>query len=566
MLVLPASAQGATTAFLDPPSFTVAGCQAKALNGFGVPGTGALATGAYSYVVVATVAGADVSPSCPPVEFAVEGTQNSALLQWSAIPGATGYRIYRRAPAQGYEAVEAAPGVTEIPAGNVCTSGSRCQFLDKGGPATPMAPPPPPATEIAGGSHPDLELVQRVDYGGADTTSPADDPFPASLKTDVVHLPPGLGLATGAIAACPLSGPASLLGDPAARGSDDPNEDTCPRVSLVGSAMILARTSSGVSTIPGEIYVGTAKTGEAGRLYIVGRPSCSAGSVVAPGSPSCAAQLGATNRQLEKLFLAMPLVGTAVDGEIALEGRLVQASDDGDLPPTLTVLTPTGAGGALAPGGSIDLQIRRLAFRLSGMGQLNTLSAADDVAFVTMPPFCGEKQLSVTMTTSLEPTAASASRIFSPSPCAAPPSPPSPSQTSPPPADGGGAPPAGGRAGFGSSSLVTLKLASKLIPASGPIKVRVANANAFAVDGSLGGRASSGRGKGKRRAALRGRVFAVAANATTIVKLSVPAAVRSRFKATGKLGLQLKAAVTDPTNAALTLQANAKAILTRSSR
>jgi hypothetical protein len=141
MLVLPASAQGATTAFLDPPSFTVAGCQAKALNGFGVPGTGALATGAYSYVVVATAAGADVYPSCPPVEFAVEGTQNTALLQWSAIPGATGYRVYRRAPAQEYEAVEAAPGVTELPAGNVCTSGSRCQFLDKGGPATPMARP-----------------------------------------------------------------------------------------------------------------------------------------------------------------------------------------------------------------------------------------------------------------------------------------------------------------------------------------------------------------------------------------------------------------------------------------
>jgi hypothetical protein len=558
MLVLPASAQGATTAFLDPPSFTVAGCQAKALNGFGVPGTGALATGAYSYVVVATAAGADLSPSCPPVEFAVEGTQNTALLQWSAIPGATGYRVYRRAPAEEYKAVEAAPGVTELPAGNVCTSGSRCQFLDKGGPATPMAPPPPPATEIAGGSHPDLELVQRVDYGGADTTSPADDPFPASLKTDVVHLPPGLGLATGTITACPLSGPASLLGDTAARGSDDPNEDTCPRVSLVGSAMILARTSSGVSTIPGEIYVGTAKTGEAGRLYIVGRPACSAGSIVAPGSPSCAAQLGASDRQLEKLFLAMPLVGTAVNGEIALEGRLVQASDDGDLPPTFTVLTPTGAGGALAPGGSADLQIRRLAFRLSGMGQLNTLSAADDVAFVTMPSFCGEKQLSVTMTTSLEPTAASASRIFSPSPCATPPS--------PPPATGNGSPPGGARAGFGSSSLVTLKLASKRIPASGPIKVRVANANPFAVDGSLGGRASAGRGKGKRRAALRGRVFAVAANGAAIVKLSVPAALRSRFKATGKLGLQLKAAVTDPTNAALTLEASARAILKRSSR
>jgi len=119
----------------------------------------------------------------------------------------------------------------------------------------------------------------------------------------------------------------------------------------------------------------------------------------------------------------------------------------------------------------------------------------------------------------------------------------------PPPAGGGGG---GGGAGdaplaFGAKTLVTLKLAAGRIPAKGPLKVRVANANGFAVTGKLSGQTAKRVSvAGKRRIKLKATSFSVGAQANKVVKLKLPKTLRRLLKRTGKLKLRLTAKVKDP--------------------
>jgi DNA-binding beta-propeller fold protein YncE len=89
-------------------------------------------------------------------------------------------------------------------------------------------------------------------------------------------------------------------------------------------------------------------------------------------------------------------------------------------------------------------------------------------------------------------------------------------------------------AAFGNRTLVTLKLASRRIPARGPVRVRVANANGFQVTGRL---------SGKR---LKVKRFSVAAHAKKTVKLKLPAKLRRALARKHKLKLPLTARVKDP--------------------
>lgn len=89
-------------------------------------------------------------------------------------------------------------------------------------------------------------------------------------------------------------------------------------------------------------------------------------------------------------------------------------------------------------------------------------------------------------------------------------------------------------AAFGSRTKVTLKLASRRIPARGPVKVRVANANGFQITGRL---------SGKR---LKAKRFSVAAHAKKTVKLKLPARLRRALTRKHKLRLPLTARVKDP--------------------
>jgi hypothetical protein len=124
----------------------------------------------------------------------------------------------------------------------------------------------------------------------------------------------------------------------------------------------------------------------------------------------------------------------------------------------------------------------------------------------------------------------------------------------PPPPAGGRAPGGGGGGGtvsalpaFGSRTLVTIALAARRVPASGPLKVRVTNRNDFAVAGRLAGRTTRPvSAVRKRRVKLKARSFNVRAHGRRTVKLRLPRSLRRTLKRTGKLSLRLTARVSDP--------------------
>jgi hypothetical protein len=105
----------------------------------------------------------------------------------------------------------------------------------------------------------------------------------------------------------------------------------------------------------------------------------------------------------------------------------------------------------------------------------------------------------------------------------------------------------GSLAAFGARTLVTLKLAARRIRAKGPLKVRVANANGFAIAGRLAGRTvnrvSISR---KRRIKLKVTSFAVAAHARKTIGLKLARPLRRLMKHNGRLKLRLTAKVEDP--------------------
>ena len=428
LLVLAGSpaAHASHTAHLDEFAATIPACTAKGVWGTGIASASGTLSGEYEYAIVALDAiGTLGSGACPAIGFAVAppGTR-SALLQWPATPGATGYRIYRRAVGSpgGMEALVLAAGpVTTASAASLgCAAGGRCVFVDNGNATDPatMASLAPAATQA--GTSADVRLTQRIDYGGADTdtaaTTAGDDPFPGALATDVLALPAGLQLdatatrSAGAPVRCPLTGASSLLGDMARYGSDDANEDACARATWVGGVEAIFRTPAGIQSVPGELFNGQPKAGEPLRLWLVLRPACSAGSLIAPGSATCNAMVGAGN-QIEKLFLtAIGSVTSRGNGATGIDLTLRQAEDDTPLPDHLTVLQSGGA--FLIRGPALALQVRRLAPRLFANADQATVDPVDDRAFLQMPDAC-IATLATSKTTSTDSAPATASITLS---------------------------------------------------------------------------------------------------------------------------------------------------------
>ena len=128
------------------------------------------------------------------------------------------------------------------------------------------------------------------------------------------------------------------------------------------------------------------------------------------------------------------------------------------------------------------------------------------------------------------------------------------------PGGGGGDAPGGGGgpavpAAFGARTLVTIALANRRMPATGPLPVRVSNANGFDVSGTLAGRAAR-RGSPavrKPRARVAARRFTVPANARRTVKLALPKALRRRLARTRTLSLRMTAKVRDPAGSTRTV-------------
>jgi hypothetical protein len=459
-LLAPSAASATHTAYLDAVTPNAARCQVKGLFGIPVPSDGTLTSNYYAYIVTTVTAAGETGPACPPVIVPVNNAtapaQNSVLLQWNATPGAAAYKIYRgtidpatgafTAPPQalifaaGPPLVTALPPNTPTPTGStICPpagAGPRCFFQDKGGPNTSgQFPPPQAAVQTQAGSHPDLTITQRIDYGGVNPNSPAtdttDDPYSANpathtaaLKTDHFEFPPGLVANPRATATCALTGPNSLLGDPAKFGRDDLNEDRCPRSTLVGTVSSLTRTPSGITPTQGDIYNGATKAGEAGRLFIVLRPLCSNNSPVSPGSPTCQAVIGGGDvnnnpREVEKQFLAaIATITRGDDGTYGIDVDVREAEDDHDLAKTLNVLVPNPANGnALVRGGAIPIQVRQITQRLFGYADQGTAITTDDVPFVTLPTSCGVKTMYTDKTTHDDAVERTGSRTFTTTGC-----------------------------------------------------------------------------------------------------------------------------------------------------
>ena len=459
-LLAPSAASASHNAYLDAVTPNQARCQVKGLFGLPAPSQdGTLASNFYAYIVTAVTSAGEAAPACPPVVVPVDNAtnppQNSVLLQWNATPGAVAYKIYRgtvnplngqfTTPPQALIFAAGPPPVTMLPPSAICPpggNGPRCFFQDKGGPnGSGQFPPAQAAAQTQAGGHPDLTITQRNDYGGTEPNSPAtdtaNDPYPsengqpAALKSTKFSFPPGLVAnpratrnAAGDVVVCKLTGPNSLLGDPNAYGSDDANEDRCPRNTLVGTVQSLTRTPQGLVPTQGDIFNGETKGGEPARLFIVLRPTCSANSPVAPGSATCKAALPQPNpnkpSEVEKQFLAaVSTINRRDDGTYGIDVSVVEAEDDHDLAPALNILLPAGAGGAYVrnPQAVIPVQVRRISQRLFGYADQGTQTTDDDVPFVTLPTSCGAKTMSVTTTTHAHGAADSGTGSFTTTGC-----------------------------------------------------------------------------------------------------------------------------------------------------
>lgn len=419
-LAVPTTAAADHTAHLDAAATSEPSCQVRGLwlTGFDHP-AGSLAEGNHRYAVAALDgAGQPLAAACPAEIVATSGGADAVLLNWRAAPGASAYRVFRGAytgpgSPDPQALVVAAGPTTAVPAASLgCAEGGRCTFADTGLQTAPQIPAFA-AERNQAGLPADLRIVQRIDYGGVDPNSSAlntsDDPFPAAVRSSVLRFPPGLVPDPGAAPRCPLTGESSLLGDPAEHGSDDPDEDSCPAASLVGTVRTVSRVpdpargadATRIQVSVGDIFNGEPKPGEAGRLFVVIRPACSAGSPVAPGSDTCKAALGQPagapkDFEVEKEFLAS--VASIVDrgaGALGVDAVTVRAEDDGPLPAKLGILVP-GTGGDLrrAPAGaSPDVQVRELRQTLFGVADQGTPAAGDDRAFLVLPTSCAAKSI-----------------------------------------------------------------------------------------------------------------------------------------------------------------------------
>jgi Ca2+-binding RTX toxin-like protein len=121
---------------------------------------------------------------------------------------------------------------------------------------------------------------------------------------------------------------------------------------------------------------------------------------------------------------------------------------------------------------------------------------------------------------------------------------------------------------FGAKTLVSLKLAAGRIPARGPLLVRVADANGFAITGTLSSRTASkvSAAARKRVVKLKAISFRVGARAAKTVKLTLPKALRRLLKRRHSLALRLTAKVTDPAGNTRTVRKTVKPKLKRKRR
>lgn len=114
-------------------------------------------------------------------------------------------------------------------------------------------------------------------------------------------------------------------------------------------------------------------------------------------------------------------------------------------------------------------------------------------------------------------------------------------------------------AAFGLDTKVTLLLAVSRISARGPVSVRVANANDFAISGRLSGRTiRKVTGARKRRVTLKAKPFDLAAGSRRVVRLKLPKPLRRVLKRKRKLALRLTASVTDPAGTTRTVSKKVK--------
>ena len=123
----------------------------------------------------------------------------------------------------------------------------------------------------------------------------------------------------------------------------------------------------------------------------------------------------------------------------------------------------------------------------------------------------------------------------------------------PPAGPGPGSPPVGPAplAAFGADVRVTL-VASR-IPARGPVVLRIANANAFAVGVTLSGRTTKRLANG-RRVKVASRTVTLAANTRQTIELQLPQRLQRRLIRKRSLSLVLKAVVTDPAGNGRTIE------------
>ncbi len=98
-------------------------------------------------------------------------------------------------------------------------------------------------------------------------------------------------------------------------------------------------------------------------------------------------------------------------------------------------------------------------------------------------------------------------------------------------------------AAFGARTLITLKLAAGRIAARGPLPVRVANGNDFAVTGTLSGQTTVSR---RKRVKLEAKSFSLATRARKTIKLTLPRPLRRQLQRQRRLALGLTAKVKDP--------------------
>ena len=403
-------------------SINVAGCQPKGF--WAIPAdhpAGTLTDGTYYYAVTAVTGAETVSCGLLPVTVVNAAGQDGALMQWNPTLGATSYNVYRSLNPATLQLVTAVPtAACASPASN-----PRCTFFDSGSATSGTGPGFAAATTQAGG-HPDLTIVQDLLYD-ADVSADVNETNPHALKTDLFHFPPGL-LANpqATTAVCKVSDPSgpSLLGDPAVFGSDDANEDTCPRASLVGTVQTVSRTrTSGGTAITtlteGDIYNGAPLSGEPGRLLIVLRPLCSAGSPVAPGSATCSAVLGSAAAQVEKSFLtARANILLRSDGTYGIDvGTFdIKSGAEAPLSPTVDVLAPV-PGPALSRVAKAPIQVQKLTQSLFGSADQGTAGTTDDKPFMTLPTSCSAKTLSSDATFWVDATVLSGDAIFTPTGC-----------------------------------------------------------------------------------------------------------------------------------------------------